>query len=174
MAAVAAVVRASLAQTEILFIERADHPLDPWSGHMAFPGGRLEAGDASGLSAAIRETREELSLDLERDASLLGALPPVRTHLSHGPGPLWVAPFAFEVHGDPPLHPNAEVKEAVWVPLSFLLDRANRGSFVWTGRGVPLPMPCYRYRGRVIWGLTLRMLDDLLDALRAPARSPSR
>jgi 8-oxo-dGTP pyrophosphatase MutT (NUDIX family) len=164
-AAVAAVLRAGAAGVELLFIHRAEHHLDPWSGHMAFPGGRVEAEDPDPLAAALRETREELALDLERDAILLGALPEVHTHLRHGPGALVVVPFVFEVRGEPALVPNREVQEAVWVPLPFLLDRANRGDFLWHGRGFPLLLPCYRYEGRLIWGLTLAMLDPLLDAL---------
>jgi len=164
-AAVAAVVRGHDAAGEMLFIRRAEHPRDPWSGDMGWPGGRVDAGDPSALAAALRETREELALDLERDATLLGALAPVRTHLRRGPGPLWVTPFVFELRGSPPIAPNLEVQEALWVPLAFLADRANRGTFLWTGRGVPVPMPCYRYDGRVIWGLTLRMLDNLMALL---------
>jgi hypothetical protein len=80
--------------------------------------------------------------------------------------PHWVAPFVFAIAGDPALTLNHEVREALWVPLAFLLDRRNRGRFVWTGRGVPLLLPCYRFEGRVIWGLTLGMLDDLFAALR--------
>jgi hypothetical protein len=72
------------------------------------------------------------------------------------------------VRGEPVLAPNHEVQEAVWVPLGFLLDRKNRGDFLWNGRGFPLLMPCYRYQGRLIWGLTLHMLDPLLDALNGP------
>jgi hypothetical protein len=74
-------------------------------------------------------------------------------------------PFVFELKGEPVLAPNQEVQEVLWVPLSFLLDRGNRGHLVWTGRGVPLVMPCYRFEGRVIWGLTLHMLDELLGLL---------
>ena len=164
-AAVAAVVRDRAEGPELLFIRRAEHPKDPWSGDMGLPGGRVDPGDAGPLAASIRETREELALDLERCGVLLGAMPFVRTHLRVGRGPLWVAPFVFELLAEPVLIPNHEVQEALWVPLSFLMDRGNRHSFVWTGRGFPLPMPCYRFRGRVIWGLTLRMIDGLLGLL---------
>jgi len=132
---------------------------------MGWPGGRVDDGDAGPLATALRETREELALDLERDGELLGALSEVRTHLRRGPGPLSVVPFVFELKDELTLVPNGEVQEALWVPLPFLLDRRNRGRFVWTGRGVPLVMPCYRFEGRVIWGLTLHMLDELIELL---------
>jgi 8-oxo-dGTP pyrophosphatase MutT (NUDIX family) len=167
-AAVAGVFRERDVGLELLFIRRAEHPRDPWSGNMGWPGGRAHAGDGSPLVTAVRETREELALDLERDADLLGALSERRTHLRVQGVPLAVAAFLFALRGDPVLSPNYEVQETVWVPLSYLLDRSNRGHFVWTGRGVPLPLPCYRYEGRVIWGLTLGLLDELLDALASP------
>jgi 8-oxo-dGTP pyrophosphatase MutT (NUDIX family) len=167
-AAVAAVLREAPTGSDLLFIRRAEHPDDPWSGDMGWPGGRVDPGDGGPLATAVRETREELSLDLERDAALLGALPIVRTHLRLGQGPLWVAPFVFELKAVPRLVPNDEVQEAVWVPLSYLLEPSNRGTFVWTGRGAPLEMPCYRYKGRLIWGLTLRMLDDFIGVLGTP------
>ena len=167
-AAVAGVFRERDVGLELLFIRRAEHPRDPWSGNMGWPGGRAHAGDGSPLVTAVRETREELALDLERDADLLGALSERRTHLRVQGVPLAVAAFLFALRGDPVLSPNYEVQETVWVPLSYLLDRSNRGHFVWTGRGVPLPLPCYRYQGRVIWGLTLGLLDELLDALASP------
>ncbi len=165
-AAVAAVLRATPAGVEILFIRRAEHPEDPWSGDMGWPGGHVDVADSGPLAAAVRETREELALDLERDGSLIGSLPPVRTHLQRGEGPLWVSPFVFELSGAPELVPNHEVQEALWVPLAFLADAANRGSFAWTGRGARREMPCVLYEGHLIWGLTLRMLDDLLALAR--------
>jgi 8-oxo-dGTP pyrophosphatase MutT (NUDIX family) len=168
-AAVAAVIRDSGPGAELLFIRRAERDGDPWSGHMGLPGGHVEADDADALSAAVRETSEEIGLDLGRHGELLGPLPVARTHLVVGRGPRWVAPFVFAVREIPELTLSDEAQEAVWVSLDFLLDRANRGDMVWGGRGVPMLLPCYRYEGRLIWGLTLKMVDTLLD--RMPRRA---
>ena len=164
-AAVAAVLRDGATGPDLLFIRRAEHPDDPWSGDMGWPGGRVEPADGGPLATALRETREELALDLGHHGALLGALPPVRTHLRAGEGPLWVAPFVFELTTAPRLVPNHEVQEAVWVPLTFLAGAANRERFTWAGRGGPIDLERVRWEGRTIWGLTLRMLDDLLAAV---------
>lgn len=172
-AAVAAIARDTEAGAELLFIHRAEDPRDPWSGHMAFPGGHVDPADLGPLGTALRETREELGLDLEHEGLLLGRLSEVRTHLRTGPVPHSVAPFVFELTGYPAFTPNAEVQETLWVPLGFLADRRNRRTFTWVRRGVPVPMPCYRWRGRTIWGLTLRIVDELLAVVGAPPRGPA-
>ena len=162
-AAVAAILRDGGEGVELLFIRRAEHPRDPWSGQMGLPGGRVDAADASPLAAALRETREEIGLDLETAGRPLGRLSEVRTHLPLGSVPHSVVPVAFAVNGELDLAlDEREVQEALWVPLAFLLDRGNRSSFTWVRAGLPLPMPCYTFRGRVIWGLTLKIVDELL------------
>ena len=167
-AAVAVVLREERGVVELLLIRRAEHPGDPWSGHMGLPGGRVDPSDLSPLAAALRETREELGLDLEALGRHLGRLSEVRTHLPIGSVPHSVVPFAFAVEGSPALVPNEEVQEALWLPLPFLLDRANRSWFTWVRKGLPFPMPCYRFEGRVLWGLTLKIVDELLEAAEAP------
>jgi len=162
-AAVAAVLRETAGGAELLFIRRAEHPRDPWSGQMGLPGGRVDPGDASPLAAALRETREEIGLDLERAARELGRLSEVRTHLRDGALPRSVVPFGFALAGgEPELALNHEVAEAVWVPLAFLADPANRESMDWAYRGATLRLPCYHFGGRRIWGLTLWIVDELL------------
>jgi 8-oxo-dGTP pyrophosphatase MutT (NUDIX family) len=151
---------------EVLFIRRAEHPGDPWSGHMAFPGGREEPSDADLLQTAIRETREEVSLDLAANASLLGRLdelPAVARGVRTG---LTITPFVFELTRDAPLHFNGEVSEIVWAPLSQLFGGELATVFPHEIGGQRLELPAHDVQGRIVWGLTHRMLESLFVLLR--------
>jgi 8-oxo-dGTP pyrophosphatase MutT (NUDIX family) len=132
---------------------------------MAFPGGMRDPADADPLATAQREAREELGLDLARTATLVGRLSDVKP-MSLAAS-LAISPFVFtlDATGDgPTLSVDAsEVQEALWVPWTFLADRDNRSTFFWARNGLPVPMPCYRWGDRVIWGLTLRMVDELVE-----------
>jgi 8-oxo-dGTP pyrophosphatase MutT (NUDIX family) len=165
VAAVAAVVRDGGDGVEILLIHRAEDPQDPWSGHMAFPGGRVDDRDAGALAAAIRETREEVALDLEATGILLGRLSDVAAVGRGRPLSLVIEPFVFSVDHDPTLEPNHEVAEIVWVPLDFLLDRRNRSTVPWCHGDLTINLPCYRFEDHVIWGLTFGMVDELVTLL---------
>jgi 8-oxo-dGTP pyrophosphatase MutT (NUDIX family) len=162
-AAVAAVLRPAATGMELLFIHRAEDSRDPWSGHMAFPGGRVDPGDRNSLAAAIREAREEVRLDLEADAEYLGRLDDVRAIGRGRPMSLVIRPFVFAIDGDPDLVPNHEVAEVVWVPIEFLADASNREIMEYNRAGLSLELPCYRYHDHLIWGLTLGMVDELLS-----------
>jgi 8-oxo-dGTP pyrophosphatase MutT (NUDIX family) len=168
-AAVAVVLRPGAAGEELLFIHRAEHPLDPWSGHMAFPGGMVDPIDVDPLAAALRETREELGLDLAASARLLGRLSDVAPLSLRAS--LAISPFVFELAAsEVALVLNEEVQGVLWIPLGHFADRGQRSSFFWSRPsglepGEPVPMPCYRWQGRVIWGLTLRMVDELVELI---------
>jgi 8-oxo-dGTP pyrophosphatase MutT (NUDIX family) len=162
-AAVAAVLCPDEGGVELLFIHRAEDSRDPWSGHMAFPGGRVEAGDADAIAGAIRETREEVGLDLERHGDYLGRLDDVRAIGRGRPMALVITPFVYAVAARPELEPNHEVAEILWVPVEFLRDRSNRETMEYRRAGLELELPCYRYREHLIWGMTLGMVDELLS-----------
>lgn len=147
-------------QLEVLLIKRAERTGDRWSGHMAFPGGREEKADKSVRGTAIRETSEEIGLELPKH-NYMGRLSDVMT-LAHGSKkPMVVSPYVFRLAGHPKLVLNHEVAEVVWLPLSFLADPGNRESMRWDKNGVGIKLPCYHYNGYKVWGLTLRMLDEL-------------
>src|SRR5262245_5273324 len=121
-AAVAVVLLARDADIDVLLIRRADRPGDHWSGHMAFPGGRRSSDDADLLATAIRETREEVGLDLARDGDVLGRLVDIAAlnRLGRATG-MVVRPFVFSIAREPTLVVNHEVVEALWAPVGPML-----------------------------------------------------
>lgn len=165
-AAVAVIFRLHNQRWELLFILRAKHPEDPWSGHMAFPGGRVDADDPTSLWAARRETSEEVGLDLNRDARLLGSLDDVHASAGGKVLPLAVTPYVFLLTGETGARPNQEVEEILWIAVEELLSPACRSTTAYTLRGVDFELPCFRVRERVIWGLTYQMLMRLFAVLQ--------
>jgi 8-oxo-dGTP pyrophosphatase MutT (NUDIX family) len=163
--AIAMILRKSGHETEVLMIKRAESEGDPWSGHMAFPGGRMEPGDRHGLDIARRETEEEIGLTLGKADPCIGRLSDIMTHPQLKRRPMIVSPYVFRLDREVRFTPNYEVAEVIWVPLAFLMQRSNRQKMHWRRGGVDLPLPCYHYQGRTIWGLSLMMLDELLDLL---------
>ncbi|MFV8819758.1 NUDIX hydrolase [Haliea sp. E17] len=165
--AVAMVLQLRNGELHILMIKRAEREGDVWSGHMAFPGGHLDPGDDHGFAAAVRETEEETGLTLGPQDRCLGRLSDFRARPRRGLG-MAVSPFVFLLQREVEFTPNYEVAEVVWVPLDFLLDNGNREELLWLGRLMGIRLPCYYFGGRCIWGLSLRMLDDLLAVAQRP------
>lgn len=168
-AAVAAVLRPDGAgSADVLYIQRAVYPGDPWSGQVAFPGGRHEASDASLVETAIRETREELGGDLARAARYVGHLDEIHPRTPVLP-PIVVRPHVFVLEQSLDVTPTAEVADAFWVPLAVLLDPATQGRETVEGRGgVRYRMPAFRVGERVIWGMTERITCQLIGVPLPP------
>lgn len=160
--AVALVLREREGQLDVLMIKRAEREGDPWSGHMAFPGGRMDADDITGIRTAYRETLEELSIDVEKAGHCIGRLSDLVSRPHSGRRPMVVSPYVFHLHTPVTPQPNHEVAEALWVPLSFIADPRNRERMEWRRGRLALDLPCYFYGGRRIWGMSLAMLDELL------------
>ena len=155
---------------EILFIERAEKEGDPWSGHMAFPGGRVDLPGESPEQAAVRETLEEVGLELA-GAERLGRLDDLEGR-SAGRSPGMVI-SAFVYHLPRPgelVKQTSEVREAFWVPVRHLVEPDRRvlrafhgtGSFEFPGIVVGQP------DRHVVWGLTYRFLEVFFRALGRP------
>jgi 8-oxo-dGTP pyrophosphatase MutT (NUDIX family) len=166
-AAVAIVVREATDGPQVLLIRRADHPGDAWSGHMAFPGGRENPQDENLLATAIRETLEEVGLDLGQAGRLLGQLAPLPAVARGRLVGMTIVPFIFELVANAELLYSEEVAEAVWVPLDPLLQGQLRTTFaVDRDGGERMELPAHDVGGRIVWGLTYRMLDSLFELLR--------
>jgi 8-oxo-dGTP pyrophosphatase MutT (NUDIX family) len=160
-AAVALIVRGHV-DLEVLLIKRARREGDPWSGHMALPGGRRDPADPSLLHTAVRETREETGVDLDKLGVHLGRLVEVRPHSPLLPR-IAITPHVFGAPAETPARvASTEVEAVHWVPLAVLQHPSTLGQVE-----IPLPegprsFPCLRVADDVVWGLTYRMLDDFL------------
>jgi 8-oxo-dGTP pyrophosphatase MutT (NUDIX family) len=161
-AAVALVVRPGPGDLELLLIRRAERERDPWSGHMALPGGRVEPRDPSLRATAERETHEEVGIELSRHGRWVAELDSVFPRA--GAPAVVVTPFVFTVGAATPASPNAEVHAAFWIPLSTL---AAATSLVEHRHPLPngawMRFPGLHFEGHVIWGLTYRVLAQFFD-----------
>jgi 8-oxo-dGTP pyrophosphatase MutT (NUDIX family) len=151
----------SVRSPHLLLIQRALHPSDPWSGHLAFPGGRKDIGDADLLHTAVRETWEEIGVHLDPQRQLLGRLDPLTARGARLPG-LVIEPFVFEVpHRDAFALDTSEVAQAFWVPISPL-TRGERNTSVNIQRdGARYDLPGYQVGEHVLWGMTYEMFQRL-------------
>ena len=164
--AVALILRESNKGLEALMIKRADREGDPWSGHMAFPGGRADDIDRNNLHTARRETWEEIGLDTDVHTKFLGRLSDILSRPHSGRKPMVITPYLFTIDQVPDLNINHEVAEVIWVPLEFLADKENRQRMEWKAKKMTFDLPCYFYQQRRIWGLSLVMLDELVGVVR--------
>lgn len=164
-AAVAAVVRFDAGAPEVLLIQRAERPGDRWSGHVSMPGGRMEEGDPDLVATAIRETHEEVGVDLARGARLLGRLGATRAVAKGKVLPMTITPYVFHLVEPQPITLSDEAVASFWFPL----DRAARGEldapYEYRFGPLPLRLPSWRWEDRTVWGLTHQMLTDLLRVL---------
>jgi 8-oxo-dGTP pyrophosphatase MutT (NUDIX family) len=166
-AAVALVLRESGGDLEALFIRRADHEGDPWSGHLAFPGGRIDPTDTGPRMAAERETLEELELDLS-GTRLLGQLSDVPGHAES----ICVSAFVYALDGDPVLKPNHEIRAAFWTPLDHMTDPARQAARSFTYLERSMPLPTVRLlddpHAPVLWGITYKFMDEFMRRVGRP------
>ncbi|HET6420707.1 MAG TPA: CoA pyrophosphatase [Geobacteraceae bacterium] len=164
-AAVALILREERSGLDMLFIERARHDNDPWSGNVGFPGGKVEKSDGDARNTAERETLEEIGIDL-RGTRFLGRLSDIAgAHM-----PIWISCFVYGVGAIGPPRLSEEVGDAFWVPLDELFDPSRYGEFSvrFDGRtlirpGIRLPQP-----GKpILWGITYRLVMQFRDILPA-------
>lgn len=162
-AAVALVLRLGDDGTpELLFAKRAEYPGDPWSGHIAFPGGRREPGDRDAWDTAARETWEETGLDLRVDGVLLGTLDDLYPRNPALPNVV-VRPHVAVAAPRTALTLSDELAAAFWVPITRFADPTVATTSVVQARGHALVVPSFVHDGHTIWGMTHRILQQLLE-----------
>jgi len=161
-ASVALVLRAR-DPLELLLIKRATSERDPWSGHMALPGGRRDDVDSDRIATARRETMEETAVDLAASGTELGRLDDVRPSSVRLPR-LTISPFVFGVPGQlEATVASREVDQVFWASVEALRDPATRSSIT-----IPLPggardFPSFLVGGEHVWGLTYRIVEQFLE-----------
>ncbi|MGH7695815.1 MAG: NUDIX hydrolase [Gemmatimonadaceae bacterium] len=164
-AAVALVFRApEEGDAELLVIRRAEREGDPWSGQMGLPGGGVDPNDESLEETALRETLEETGVDVRSDGRVLGALDDNRPRTPLLPANI-VTPYVAVVRPDVVLTLNAEVADALWIPLRVLRDTSSQRDSVVHIRGEDRKEPSFVVGPTVVWGMTNRILRSLLALL---------
>ena len=165
-AAVAMIIAEGVDDLEVCFIRRAERDGDPWSGQVAFPGGRADATDETAQSVAERETFEEIGLELHRQ-QLIGALPErtiERQRLK------LLSPFVYHTQAGAQklsmVREPHEVDSVFWVPLQHLFDERAATELDYPIGGVTSRFPGIRFDEYVIWGLTLRILESFADIMQ--------
>ncbi len=165
-AAVALVLRAVAEDdAEMLFIRRATRAGDPWSGQIGLPGGRFDASDASLEATALRETVEEVGLDLRVHGRVLGRLDELRPRTPVLP-PIIVRPYVAVVEQVPPLVLSDEVAEARWVRVGELFHPTARVSTSVQVREVRMRVEAFQHGDFTIWGMTERILSTFAELWR--------
>jgi 8-oxo-dGTP pyrophosphatase MutT (NUDIX family) len=163
-AAVALVLCEQTQGLALLMIQRAQSEGDRWSGHIAFPGGRVDAGDAGPRETAERETREEVGLAL-RAEDFVGRL----DDLPGRSEDMVVSAFVYAVPGAPALRPNHEVEQVFWMPLAELLDTGRHLEREFAYREHALSLPAIQVleedEAPVLWGLSYRFLELLMNII---------
>jgi 8-oxo-dGTP pyrophosphatase MutT (NUDIX family) len=163
-AAIALVLRPSdVGEPELLMIKRAEMEGDPWSGHIACPGGRMDPGDRDLEQTAIRETWEETGVDLARDGRVLGTLDDISPRTPTLP-PIIIRPFVAVVKPEITIVESPEVAEVFWVPLSAIRETAAWGTSLVHIRGAgEREVEAFRHGDYTVWGLTHRALTQFLQ-----------
>jgi len=155
-AAVALLLKPVDQSFKLLFVKRAENPADPWSGQMAFPGGKRDPEDQNLKQTVVRETLEETSINLLDRSRFLGVMDPLK---STKRPEMRILPFLILLEHEPTIKLNEELEWFVWISPEELLQHKGTAKF---GFG---EAPAYVFRERVIWGLTYRILEKFFQIL---------
>ncbi|HLA33539.1 MAG TPA: CoA pyrophosphatase [Rhodocyclaceae bacterium] len=148
----------------LLMMRRTERLGDPWSGHVSFPGGRVNRHDVDTRAAALRELHEETGFAPLGQLTPIGRLSDRLTREHARPLPMVISPYVYRADRAVSLQPSAEAARLWWAPLSHLLAPERRRTVIWRIAGVPLKAPAIDVGGARLWGLSLAMAKELLRA----------
>ncbi len=162
-ASVMMILKESGQNYSMLFIKRPESEKDPFSGHMAFPGGRMEKDDSSKLETAIRETYEEVGINIIQSARVIGTLHDVNPNNPRARNYV-VTPYLSVLNEEVTIIPEAkEVETTLWVPMRHLVDDSNKEIRIRERDGRQVEDYAYNYEQYLIWGMTGRILHQFLS-----------
>ena len=162
-ASVMMILKESGQNYSMLFIKRPESEKDPFSGHMAFPGGRMEKDDSSKLQTAIRETYEEVGINITQSARIIGTLHDVNPNNPRARNYV-VTPYLSVLNEEVRIIPEAkEVETTLWVPMRHLVDDRNKEIRIRERDGRLVEDYAYNYEQYLIWGMTGRILHQFLS-----------
>lgn len=151
-AGVALIFRLYLGKLELLLIKRAVIPGDPWSGDMAFPGGKKGVQDEDIMDTVTREVLEETSIDVQKSC-YLGMMPHVDSTMRQD---FSVVPLVFVLEKTPEIKINEELSSYQWTEFDKLKWRKGRSLVK------DYDVPVFDVGDERVWGLTYQMLEKLL------------
>jgi 8-oxo-dGTP pyrophosphatase MutT (NUDIX family) len=157
-AAVVLLLRKKEDNLQVLLVKRAEKSDDPWSGQTALPGGKRDPEDRNLIETVVRETLEETNINLLEDCRFLGATKPIK---SIRRPEMKILPFVVLLEQEQTIKLNEELTEYLWTPLKELAKHKGTAKFSF-GK-----YPAYTIEKHVVWGLTYRILDKLLNILES-------
>jgi 8-oxo-dGTP pyrophosphatase MutT (NUDIX family) len=160
---VAVLLKLEVGKPYVLFVRRVQNPKDPWSGHIGLPGGKREPKDKDLKQTVIRETLEETNINLLKNCRFLG----VMSAFQSKPRPeIKVLPFAILIENEPSIRLNEEeLEEYFWISIEELVRNRTTTKFSFG------EVPAFIVRNITIWGLTYRIVEDLIHHLEAETQS---
>lgn len=168
-AAVAALLRFEHGQDpHVLLMRRAEAQGDRWSGQVCFPGGKAEPADSDLQATAIRETHEELGIQLSHCSRFLGPMDSLSAVASGRLLSTAISPFVYLQTSDLRIRLGSEAAHAFWLPLELAACGEFDSSYDYDAGDRTIALPCWRYEDEVIWGLTFKMLQSLLELVGSP------
>ena len=143
-----------------ILLQKRSSRVDSHKGEISFPGGKRDPEDATILDTAIRETHEEMGID-PKDIEVFGALDQTATTSGFCTNPFaGTIPYPYDFQPCPD-----EVAEVLEVPVSSLMDYANRRDEIHIENGDLRNAPSYAYDGHIIFGATARVLNRFIELL---------